>query len=199
MGAKGYSRNDWQRHYDDNDLGCDLGQVAPPFVKLLESNIIIPGKTLVPGCGRGHEVIYLAENGFSVTAVDYSLGAVDYLRQAAQQRKLDCEILHIDFFDLNSSYDGVFDLLIEQTFFCAISPDQRNLYVATVARILRKGGIFVGLFYNTGQEGGPPFNTTQEDIIKHFSELFKIRNLSKVKNSAKQRKDKEILGVFVKK
>ena len=199
MGEKGYSRDDWQKHYDENDLGWDLGQVAPPFVKLLESNIILPGKTLVPGCGRGHEVVYLAENGFNVTALDYSLGAVEYLRQAIQQRKLDCEILHVDFFDLNSSYDETYDLLIEQTFFCAISPNQRNLYVTTASRILRKGGVFAGLFYNTGQEGGPPFDTTQKEIIRHFSELFEIRKLSKVKNSANQRKDKEILGIFVKK
>ena len=25
MEAKGYSREDWQKHYDDNDLGWDLG------------------------------------------------------------------------------------------------------------------------------------------------------------------------------
>ena len=49
MEDKGYSREDWQRHYDENDLGWDLGQVAPPFINLLESNIIIPGKTVVPG------------------------------------------------------------------------------------------------------------------------------------------------------
>ena len=42
MREKGYSREDWQRHYDENDLGWDLGQVAPPFMNLLESNIIFP-------------------------------------------------------------------------------------------------------------------------------------------------------------
>ena len=199
MGEKGYSREDWQRHYDENDLGWDLGQVAPPFMNLLESNVIIPGKTLIPGCGRGHEVVYLAEKGFDVTAVDYSMGAVDYLRQVVQQRELDSKILHNDFFELNSTHDGIYDLLIEQTFFCAISPNERTLYVGTVARVLKSGGMLAGLFYNTGQEGGPPFNTTEEDIIKHFSELFEIRDLAKAKNSAKQRKDKELLAILIKK
>jgi len=199
MGEKGYSRNDWQRHYDEKDLGWDLGQVAPPFMNLLESNVITPGKTLVPGCGRGHEVVYLAENGFDVTAVDYSIGAVDYLRQVVQQRKLNIEVLHIDFFDLNSTHDGIYDLLIEQTFFCAISPNERTLYVTTVARLLKSGGMLAGLFYNTDKEGGPPFNTTEEDIIKHFSELFEIRDLARAKNSAIQRKDKEFLVILVKK
>lgn len=199
MEDKGYSREDWQRHYDENDLGWDLGQVAPPFMNLLESNIIIPGKTVVPGCGRGHEVVYLAKNGFDVTAVDYSIGAVNYLRQVVQQQKLDSEILHSNFFDLNSTHDGVYDLLIEQAFFCAISPNQRTLYVATVARILKSGGMLAGLFYNTGQEGGPPFNTTRDDIIKHFSEWFEIRDLVQAKNSVTQRKDKELLAILVKK
>ena len=87
----GYTQEDWQRHYDEGDLGWDLGQVAPPFIRLFESNIILPGKTLVPGCGRGHEVIYLTENGFEVTAVDYSSGAVNHLKSTVQERKLKCE------------------------------------------------------------------------------------------------------------
>ncbi|MBC8284326.1 MAG: methyltransferase domain-containing protein [Nitrospinae bacterium] len=199
MGKKGYSRDDWQRHYDENDLGWDLGQVAPPFVSLLESNTIVPGKTLVPGCGRGHEVVYLAENGFDVTAVDYSTGAVNHLKKTVQQQQLNSQVLHIDFFELDSTHDDVYDLLIEQTFFCAISPEQRPLYVATVARALKKGGMLAGLFYHTGQQDGPPFNTTQEDILKHFSDSFEIRELAQAKNSAEQRKDKEWLAILVKK
>jgi methyl halide transferase len=195
----GYSQEDWQRHYDEGDLGWDLGQVAPPFVKLFESKSILPGKTLIPGCGRGHEVIYLVENGFEVTAVDYSSGAVDHLKSTVQERKLKCEVLHIDFFGIDSAHNGIYDLLIEQTFFCAISPEQRPSYVSTVARALRPGGMLAGLFYHTGEKGGPPFNTTREDILKHFSDSFEIRQLSKAEDSAKQRKDKEWLVILVKK
>ena len=195
----GYSREDWQRHYDENDLGWDLGQVAPPFVSLLEPNTIVPSKTLVPGCGRGHEVVFLAENGFDVTAIDYSTGAVNHLNSVIKDRQLNSRVLHLDFFTLDSTHDGLYDLLIEQTFFCAISPNQRPLYVETVARSLKKGGMIAGLFYHTGQEGGPPFNTTREDIINHFSEFFEIKKLDHSKNSAERRKEKEWLAILVKK
>jgi cyclopropane fatty-acyl-phospholipid synthase-like methyltransferase len=196
----GYLQEDWQRHYDEGDLGWDLGQVAPPFIKLFESKTILPGKTLIPGCGRGHEVIYLAENGFEVTAVDYSPGAVNHLKSTVQERNLKCEVLHLDFFGIDSSHNGVYDLLIEQTFFCAISPEQRSSYVSTVARALKKGGMLAGLFYNTGEEeGGPPFNTTREDIKKYFSDSFEIRQLSKAEDSAEQRKNKEWLAILIKK
>ena len=195
----GYSQEDWQRHYDEDDLGWDLGHVAPPFVDLLESNAIMPCKTLVPGCGRGHEVIFLAENGFDLTAVDYSIGAVNHLNSVILERKLNIKVLNLDFFELDSTHDCLYDLLIEQTFFCAISPSQRPLYVETVARILKKGGMIAGLFYHTGQEGGPPFNTTRQDIIKYFSGSFEIRELTQAKNSAEKRKDKEWLAILIKK
>ena len=153
----------------------------------------------MPGCGRGHEVIYLTENGFEVTAVDYSSGAVNHLKSTVQERKLKCKVLHMDFFGIDSTHNGVYDLLIEQTFFCAISPEQRPSYVSTVARALKQGGMLAGLFYHTGKEGGPPFNTTREDILKHFSDSFEIQQLSKSEDSAEQRKNKEWLVILVKK
>ena len=195
----GYTQEDWQQHYDEDDLGWDLGQVAPPFVNLFESKIIFPGKTLVPGCGRGHEVIFLAENGFEVTAVDFSLGAINHLKPTVQERKLKCEILHMNFFEMDAVHNGTFDMVIEQTFFCAISPEQRTSYVSTVARALKQGGMLAGLFYHTGEEGGPPFNTTREDIVKYFSDSFEIRQLTKAEDSAERRKNKEWLVILVKK
>ena len=105
----------------------------------------------------------------------------------------------MDFFGIDSAHNGVYDLLIEQTFFCAISPEQRPSYVSTVARALKQGGMLAGLFYHTGEEGGPPFNTTHEDILKYFSDLFEIQQLSKSEDSAEQRKNKEWLVILVKK
>jgi len=102
MDEKDYKCEDWQRHYEENDLGWDLGQVAPPFVKLWQEEKLPLGKVLVPGCGRGHEVVFLAENGFDVTAIDFSSGAVTYLKNALKKRNLEGRILHQDFSALMS-------------------------------------------------------------------------------------------------
>jgi methyl halide transferase len=199
MTEKEYSREDWQGHYESNDLGWDLGQVAPPFVKLWEEEKLTVGKALVPGCGRGHEVIFLAENGFEVTAIDFSKGAVTYLERALEERSLSGRVLYQDFFGLDNSHDDVYDLVLEQTFFCAIAPRQRVDYALNVARILKPGGMLVGLFYHTNKEGGPPYNTTPEDIEVNFAKNFKIQELYKTTLSAEQRKDKEWLGILIKK
>ena len=198
MDEKDYKCEDWQRHYEENDLGWDLGQVAPPFVKLWQEEKLPLGKVLVPGCGRGHEVVFLAENGFDVTAIDFSSGAVTYLKNALKKRNLEGRILHQDFFSLDESHEGVYDLVLEQTFFCAISPKQRRDYVLNVSRILKPGGILVGLFYHTDEQGGPPYNTTREDIEIHFSKKFEIQELDKTSLSTEQRKDKEWLGILKK-
>lgn len=195
----GYEQADWQKHYDENDLAWDLGEVAHPFVRLWEDKRLTPGTLIIPGCGQGHEVIYFAEREFQVTGVDYSPGAVKLLGDSLNRKKLNAQVLHRDFFNLEAAHDQAYDSMLEQTFFCAIHPDQRSIYVETVSRILKPGGMLFGLFYQTGEEGGPPFNTTEADIRNHFSEVFDIERLEKCSFSSEKRKDKEWLAILRKK
>ena len=195
----GYEQDDWQKHYDEDNLSWDLGEVAEPFVRLWEDNILAPGTLIVPGCGQGHEVIYFAERGFEVTGVDFSPGAVKLLRDSLNRKNLKAQVLHRDFFKLENGHDRAYDKLLEQTFFCAIHPDQRPAYVETASRILKPGGLLFGLFYQTEEEGGPPFNTTEADIRRHFSDEFDIIRLEKCFYSNEKRKDKEWLAVMRKK
>ena len=195
----GYEQADWQKHYDEDDLAWDLGEVAHPFVRLWKDKVLRPGTLIVPGCGQGHEVIYFAERGFHVTGVDYSPGAVKLLGDSLNLKNLNAQVLRRDFFELEAAHDQAYDALLEQTFFCAIHPDQRSAYVETVSRILKTGGMLFGLFYETREEGGPPFNTTEADIQNHFAAAFDIERLEKCSFSSEKRKDKEWLAVLQKK
>lgn len=196
---EGYAREDWQKHYAEDDLRWDLGQVAPPFVRLWEENKLGQGRVIIPGCGRGHEVLFLAENGFQVTGLDYAPGAVDLLSRALKDKGLQADVLHQDFFQLGEDHHSKYDLMLEQAFFCAIHPSKRSAYVETAARILKPGGLLAGLFYETNEDGGPPFNTTPADILEHFSDAFHIEALERTPHSVEKRKDKELLGLLRKK
>jgi SAM-dependent methyltransferase len=189
---------DWQGLYEANDMRWDLGEVAPPFIKLWEAGKLPVGKVLIPGCGRGHEVMFLAENGFDVTGVDFAEGATSYLEKTLMERNLNGRVVHQDFFKLDETHTGVYDLVLEQTFFCAINPSLRSDYCNTVARILKPGGKLIGLFYNTGEEGGPPHNTTREDVEKVFSESFAIHKLEITTWSIERRSGKELLTILEK-
>ena len=63
----GYSREDWERHYDEDDLRWDLNEAAPPLVHLWKEKKFSPCKAIVPGCGSGHEVLFLAKKGLWVS------------------------------------------------------------------------------------------------------------------------------------
>ena len=195
----GYQQADWQKHYDSDDLTWDLGHVAPPFVRLFEEKTISPGKLIVPGCGQGHEVIFFARRGFQVTGVDFTSGAVSRLRGSLDRHQLEARVLHQNFFDLDDSHRQAYDCLLEHTFFCAIHPRERPAYVDTVCRILKNQGVLAGLFYETGEEGGPPFNTTENHIRNCFSNGFDIERLEKCSFSDEKRAGKEWLAVMRKK
>jgi len=195
----GYSCNDWERHYHEKDLRWDLDEVAPPFVHLWKEKHFPPCSAIVPGCGAGHEVLFLAKKGFRVTAVDYTRGATDLIKENLRKKKLMGEVLQQDFFDFEEKYHESFDLMLEHAFFCAINPDKRHAYVETAGRLIKSGGLIIALFYETNEAGGPPFNTQEKDVEKYFSEKFFIESLSKTPHSAEKRKGKEWLAILKRK
>ena len=85
---EGYNNLDWQKHYDEGDLRWDLGEVSPPFMRLWQEGKLRPMKTLVPGCGCGHEVVFFAEKGFEVTGVDFAPGAILHLSKILSKKGL---------------------------------------------------------------------------------------------------------------
>jgi len=195
----GYSAADWQKHYDEDDLTWDIGEVAPPFVRLWEQGGIPRGRMIVPGCGQGHEVRFFADQGLDVTGVDYARGAVERLQAELDRQNIPGRVVRQDFFELDSTHDSRYDILLEQTFFCAIHPDQRSNYMETACRILKPRGWLIGLFYATGQEGGPPFNTTDQDIRALFADRFQFLKLEKCDHSHGRREGKEWLSVMIRK
>ena len=70
------SSADWQERYDIGKTGWDRGEPNPMLAHWLHSGELQPCQVLVPGCGRGHEVIALAEAKFDVTAIDFADTAV---------------------------------------------------------------------------------------------------------------------------
>ncbi len=192
----GYKREDWQGYYDEDDLRWDIGEVSPPLKRLWEDGTLQSGRMIIPGCGQGHEVMFFAEQGFDVTGVDYTDGGVTLLRNNLKQAGLEARVIQSDFFELDTSHNGYYDLMLEQTFFCAIHPRDRSRYVETALRILKPGAILAGLFYNTGEEDGPPYDTTEDDIRQHFSSAFEILRLEKCDHSIERRQDKELLAVL---
>ncbi|AFS53423.1 MULTISPECIES: methyltransferase domain-containing protein [Leptospirillum] len=185
----------WNQRYLDKNTGWDLGQPAPPFVRLVEKGEFgPPGRVLIPGAGRSYEGIFLASRGYDVTCVDFAPQAVREAREAARQAGVKLTVVEEDFFRLDPRTIGVFDYLVEHTCFCAIDPPMRQAYVDQSHALLAPGGLLIGLFYAHGREGGPPWTTTEEEVRGLFGKKFDLLSLGLTDWSVDSRKGEELLG-----
>ena len=157
----------WQARYDQGKTGWDRGEPGPMLARWLANGDLTPGKVLVPGCGKGHEVIALARAGFQVTAVDFADAAVQILRKQLEQESLQAQVIQADLFRFSPAHP--FDAIYEQTCLCAIDPSQRKTYAGLLADWLRPKGKLFALFMQTENPEGPPFSCQLDAMRDLFS------------------------------
>jgi len=188
----------WSERYQNKQTGWDIGQISAPlkeYIDQLENKEI---RILIPGCGNAYEAKYLLNAGFSnVTLVDISSVLIEQLQaQFYPEHKGQLHLLHGDFFELK----GSFDLIIEQTFFCALDPKFRSDYALKMAELLGNNGKLVGLMFNREfSHEGPPFGGSKEEYEAYFSEYFKMKYFSECYNSIEPRRGSELFICLVRK
>ena len=185
----------WSERYHDGRTGWDIGYASPQLIAFA-SEFPKNARILIPGCGRAYEAEALHRLGYTeVHIVDWSREPlVDFAR-----RVLDFPGAHLiqsDFFEL----DGGFDLILEQTFFCALSPDLRDRYVAKVHSLLNEGGVLAGLLFDFPlTHEGPPFGGSAEEYRLRFADFFDLDRMDRADLSIEPRAGRELAIRFVKK
>ncbi|MDI9875342.1 MULTISPECIES: methyltransferase domain-containing protein [Bacteroidota] len=186
----------WNERYAAGQTGWDLGKASPPledYIKQLGNKDL---KILLPGCGNGYEALLMAELGFTnLTVLDIAPLAVEKLQDRLQSYP-SVRILCEDFFEHVDNYD----LILEQTFFCALPPSMREQYVQKMAELLVPQGKLVGLLFATEfDKAGPPFGGTTEEYLQLFSPYFTDAILEPCRNSIRPRQGNELFVKWVKK
>ena len=83
--TRGFDRDYWEQHWlDGRSGGAGSMRGNPPNPHLLgETGDLVPGTALDAGCGAGAEAIWLASQGWQVTAVDISREALAHAAERA--------------------------------------------------------------------------------------------------------------------
>jgi SAM-dependent methyltransferase len=178
----------WSRRYLEQSVGWDLGTIAPPIKSYVDKVKELSIRVLIPGCGYAHEGIYLVNKGFQyVHFLDFSPVPMDRVRKILPW--LPQEQFHVqDFFE----HQGAYDLIIEQTLFCAINPELREAYVKKIDELLVPGGSLIGVLFDRTFEGGPPYGGSREEYLKIFGSCFQHIKLEPCYNSATPRRGTEL-------
>ncbi len=178
----------WSERYVSSNTGWDLGSVAPPLRAYFDQLTVQSIRILIPGCGYGHEGIYLFKKGFlHVNLLDFVSEPLQNIQSNFPEFP-DDQLFVEDFFD----HQGQYDLIVEQTLFCAIDPKKREDYAKKVAELLAPGGKHVGLLFNRTFDGGPPFGGTKEEYMTYFQPYFSEIQMEPCYNSVSPRAGTEL-------
>ena len=185
----------WSSKYQEGQTGWDMGEVSPPIQAYIEQFTNKQLSILIPGAGNAYEAAYLFEQGFQdVTVLDLAEEPLNNFKKRVPgfpQKNL----VQQDFFD----HHGQYDLIIEQTFFCALDPSLRVAYIDKMKALLKSGGKLVGLLFDFRlTEEGPPFGGDADAYSLAFQKRFDIKTLAPCYNSIKPRDGKELFIIFEK-
>lgn len=144
-----------------------LAEVVPLYLKP-ECNVI------ELGAGEGRNAVWLACQGFRVTAVDYAEAGLEKTRQLARQAGVQVETIAADVtrWHPQRTWDAVVMTFLH------LPPDQRPTLYALIERILRPKGYLIAEWFRPEQRtegylsGGPPdpaWMVTAEELRRYFA------------------------------
>lgn len=147
--TSGESYTAWEEHYTakpqvwSGRVNTRLAEVAP---------LMPAGRALDLGCGEGADAIWLAEQGWTVVAVDVSTTALSRARAAAEERGMSARI---DFqqHDLDSDFpSGEFDLVSAQFLHSLVDMDRVAILRRAAAAVAPGGSLLI-----VGHAAAPPW------------------------------------------
>ncbi|KAL3477134.1 S-adenosyl-L-methionine-dependent methyltransferase [Aspergillus californicus] len=165
--------------------------VGGPFLETTDGGTPKRKKALVPGCGRGVDVLLLASFGYDAYGLDYSKSALEECKQEeedAEGRHLvrDAEVgkggvtwVQGDFFE-DDWLTGLglgrneFDFIYDYTFFCALPPSMRPAWALRHTQLLApspQGNLVCLEFprHKDPSQHGPPYSSPSEAYKEHLS------------------------------
>lgn len=179
----------WTQRYEQGDTGWDAGSITTPLKEYFDQLSDKAVSILIPGAGNAHEAEYLLKHGFTnVTVCDLSEKPLKNLEERVGGTK-SLRLVHGDFFELS----GQFDLIVEQTFFCALDPSLRTKYFLKMCDLLKPGGRLAGvLFDDVLNADRPPFGGNREEYLRYIPEGLKILKMEPSYNSIAPRAGREL-------
>lgn len=156
----------WDERYQGDDYV--YGTEPNDFLRA-QVDQLPPGRILCLAEGEGRNAVFLAERGFTVTAIDQSAVGLQKARRLAEQRGLTIDTIVADLADFElepGAWDGIVSIFAHMP-----APARRHIHGQAVTG-LRPGGVFVLEAYRPEQldyrTGGPP-------VVELMMELKALR------------------------
>ncbi|NQT40124.1 MAG: class I SAM-dependent methyltransferase [Planctomycetes bacterium] len=174
---------DWNERYAQEKTPWDTGRPSSALRRILDQYPLVRGRVLELGCGTGTNAVFLARQGFDVTAVDISPLAIERAREKASRAGVDVTLLAADLLDL-PELGPPFPLVFDRGVYHAVRRNDLPGFLATLARVSTPGGMYWTLAGNAneirGDEPGPP-QVSAEEICRELAPLMDLVQLQEIR------------------
>ena len=167
---------DFEERYKKGDLPWDTGEHDKNLEQAIKEESILPCPVLELGAGTGSDAVWLAKQGFKVTAIDVSPTAIEIARGKAADSGV-----QIEFIAANVLKDkiptGPFDFVFDRGCFHIFDlPEERSRLAEIIWNHLKPHGYWFSIIGSTDgaqREQGPP-RRSAFDIASAVESRFEI-------------------------
>jgi SAM-dependent methyltransferase len=159
------------------DPPWEIGRPQPPFVAVADR---VVGPLLDCGCGTGNTALFFAARGVEVTGIDFVEEALRRARAKADERGLSVEFLRKDAMTL-ADWERRFATVIDSGLLHIYSGDERQRYVAGLAKVLKPGGRLFLFCFSDEEPGAPGGGVSIKDLNTVFSRCWEIESVETVR------------------
>jgi ubiquinone/menaquinone biosynthesis C-methylase UbiE len=164
------------RGFDEMYAGVppwDIGRAQPEVVRIIEAGGF-SGTVIDIGCGTGENALELSSRGFDVLGVDASPRAIEMAKTKASERGLSAKFLVADALSLEA-LDRRFRTALDCGLFHVFEDLERPSYVASLASVLKPGGVLHLLCFSDRQPGSfGPRRVSQQELVDAFADGWHI-------------------------
>ncbi len=165
---------DWEDHYATGHMPWDSGLPSSELQRVLREYDVPVGRALELGCGTGTNAIWLAQQGFEVTAVDISANALKLARQKGADAGVDVNWMQADVQNFGARMEP-FDLVFDRgCYHCCRRVDLAG-YFQTLRNVTRPGSKFLCLCGNANEQSESRIpRVTEAEIRDELGSLFEF-------------------------
>ena len=170
---------DWDVHYQSDKPPWETGRPSEELQRVIAEQKIQPCRMIELGCGTGINAIWLAQQGFDVTAVDFSPLAIEKAVRRAAEAHATVRFVLADVLDLPERFEA-FPFFFDRGCYHAVRRDDVHGYLRTLRQITAPGSIGLVLTGNARDPHepgkGPPV-VSAEEIRAELGSAFEIVRL----------------------
>ncbi len=191
----------WETAWEEGRTPWDAGDSPPVLQALVESGALPTGRALVPGAGRGYDVLTLAGPERSVVGLDLAPVAKARFEELAADHPHRDQMEYVVEDAFIYAPPSPFDLVWDYTFLCALDPPMRPTWAAMMDRLLHpERGELLALIFpvvpDADPQSGPPYPMTPELVTALVDPFLELVSVDPVRASKPGREGKEFLGRY---